>query len=1565
MGWSTKVFLVIAVVLMGVHSFGQAKFPAGGEKVDLPPGVSGDWWGTVQQNIRKEEYNISSMSTGSGARFQAPNRAHGFRSRFSEKGVQLIPRTEGDPAWEWGLELVQKTEGGRLKAEVTATGNRIEIGRGNITEWYVNDENGLEQGFTVLKPIEESGKLHIDMKLTGTLRPKFSVDGQAVDFYGSGSLSVLTYSKLKVTDASGRLLVARFEGINGGIRITVDDKEASYPVTVDPLATTPSWTAEGNQAAAYFGTSVSTAGDVNGDGYSDVIVGSYGYDNGQTDEGAAFLYYGTASGLNATKLVLESEQASAYFGSSVSTAGDINGDGYSDIVVGAYYYDDGQSNEGAAFVYYGSASGLNTTPLVLECNQDNARFGWSVGTAGDVNGDGYSDVIVGANYYVNGQTNEGGAFLYYGSASGLNTTPLILEGDQTAAFFGWSVGTAGDMNGDGYGDVIVGSFQYKNGQTNEGAVLLYYGSAAGLNTTRIILDSNQDLAYLGESVSTAGDINGDGYSDIVAGARYYDNGQTDEGAAFVYYGSASGVNTTPLILEADQAGANFGSSVAAAGDVNGDGYGDIVVGAFYYDNSQTNEGAVFFYYGSASGVNTTPVILESNQAEAYFGCSASTAGDVNGDGYSDIIVGAYYYDNGQSDEGAAFVYHGSASGLGVTPVVLEADQADARFGSSVATAGDVNGDGYSDIIVGAYYHDNGETNEGAAFLYYGSASGLNTTPVILESNQAYSYFGYSVATAGDVNGDGYSDIIVGAYYYDNGQSDEGAAFVYYGSASGLNSTPLILEADQAMAYFGNSVAPAGDLNGDGYSDIIVGAYFYNNGQPMEGAAFVYYGSASGLNTTPLVLESNQTLAYLGFSVGSAGDVNEDGYGDIVVGAYRYHNGQSNEGAAFLYYGSAFGLNTTPLILEYNQANAQFGYSVATGGDVNGDGYSDIVIGSPYYDNGQTNEGAAFFYYGSASGLNTTPLILESNQGYANLGESVSTAGDLNGDGYSDIVVGADGYHNSLESEGAAFVYYGSASGLNITPLILEANQAYAHFGWSVATAGDVNGDGYSDIIVGAYYYDNGQSDEGAAFVYYGNGGPCLSLAPQQRRTDDSAPVEHLGLSDESDMFEIGLLGRSVYGRGEFKLKWEVKPFGTLLDGTGTGQTATWQDTGVTGLYQKEIVGGLTPGTLYHWRVRALYNPSNTPFQQAGPWISMPSFGWQEADLRTAADADLAVSQTDSPDPVMIGGGNVTYTLTISNAGPDPALTFLTDTLPAGMTLVSVTPSQGSYSESGGVVRCELGTVASGGSATVQIVMTPVTAGTWTNHAHVFSAARDSNPADNTSDETTTVNTNVIGDLIWLDSDGNGIQDAGEPGMEGIIVKLYNSSYMWVNETVTDSSGRYQFAGLPYGSSYFIKVILPSVNYSFSQPNQGSDDTLDSDVNTTTGQTPVFTLVNGVDPSSWDAGMVYGISCEAPDEPVWIYLVTLSDPDDYPILNFQDPNQPTQRTGYNVRRSDDPSVVPKSSWPVVCSNCVDMDAATPNYQWTDTSGDIPGSGVWYYLVTAYNAYCPAEGPFSSE
>jgi uncharacterized repeat protein (TIGR01451 family) len=504
----------------------------------------------------------------------------------------------------------------------------------------------------------------------------------------------------------------------------------------------------------------------------------------------------------------------------------------------------------------------------------------------------------------------------------------------------------------------------------------------------------------------------------------------------------------------------------------------------------------------------------------------------------------------------------------------------------------------------------------------------------------------------------------------------------------------------------------------------------------------------------------------------------------------------------------------------------------------------------------------------------------------------------------------------------------------------------------------VNGDGYADVIVGADFYDNGQVNEGRAFVFYGNGGAGLSVRPGQRQSDDSAPIAHLGRSSERQSFRLAALGRSPFGRGRVRLQWEVKPLATPLDGSGTQAATGWSDSGTAGAALNELISGLSPSTMHHWRVRLLYHPATTPFQGASRWFTIPWNGWQEADLRTFGVADFSVVQSDSPDPVVLGD-EVAYTAVVSSAGPDPADVSLRDALPAGFSFVSAAPSQGGCTESANVVTCHLGRMVAGGQTTVSITVRPTSAGVYSNVITIFPAVFDPEPTGNSSSEPTTVLNRSIGDRVWEDRNGNGIQDAGEPGVVSALVYLFNAGGTLLDVTFTDSSGRYHFDVVP--GSYFVRFIPPS-GFVLSPRDQGADDALDSDADPATGNTPVFSPMGVLDTVRWDAGVVPSVACVPPDEPIYIYTVTLTtDGNNYPILHFMDPNQPDQITGYNVYRSSDRSL-PFDQWPLVASDVIDMDEATPNKQWVDTSGsEPPVGGAWFYQVTAFNHRCPAEGP----
>jgi hypothetical protein len=620
------------------------------------------------------EYSWSSTSDGVCS---APNRSQDLRSCVGVAGLEIFPRRSQRNGAEapWKLVLRTLSFGGEDEARAlgepsfSRSGNRVDLDYGVLREWYVNDERGLEQGWTIpARPANHHGtSLRIEVETRG-LHAQIAADGGSAVFVDTGADTRVCYDGLRAKDATERELPARLLPTSAGFAVLVAVEHARYPITVDPVLGGPPWTLECNQERASFGCSVSGAGDVNGDGFDDVIVGAYEFDHGQPGEGRAFLYLGSASGLSATPdWTGESDQAYAWFGTSVSGAGDVNGDGFDDVIVGAERFDNGQTDEGRSFLYVGSASGLSLAPAwMAESNQPYSYFGTSVSGAGDVNGDGFEDVVVGADRFDLGQTDEGRAYLYLGSAGGPSPTPdWTAESDQDFAYFGGSVSGAGDVNGDGFDDVIVGAEGFEQGHLNEGRAFLYLGSAGGLSPSpNWKAELDQIKVAFGHCVSGAGDVNGDGFDDVIVGAPYYENGQAVEGGAFLFLGSPTVPSVAPdWKAEGDQPSALFGTSVSGAGDVNGDGFHDVIVGAERFDGGETDEGRAFLYLGSAGGPALAPDwTAEADQWNAYFGSSVSGAGDVDGDGLDDVIVGALQFDNGMLDEGRAYVYLACPSG---------------------------------------------------------------------------------------------------------------------------------------------------------------------------------------------------------------------------------------------------------------------------------------------------------------------------------------------------------------------------------------------------------------------------------------------------------------------------------------------------------------------------------------------------------------------------------------------------------------------------------------------------------------------------------------------------------------------------------------------------------------------------------------------------------------------------------------------------------------------------------------------------------------------------------------
>lgn len=566
------------------------------------------------------------------------------------------------------------------------------------------------------------------------------------------------------------------------------------------------------------------------------------------------------------------------------------------------------------------------------------------------------------------------------------------------------------------------------------------GSNAGVRFSGV--DAGDQSGF---AVSTAGDFNGDGVDDVIIGAHNSNAGGANSGVSYLVFGKRG--FRTALVKLADlngrngfrlvgAAGGDQSGGAVATGDFNGDGIGDLLIGADGADRSGRGSGTTYVVFGRRGSFSSSLSLGSLNGKNGFkingenpfdrSGRAVASAGDINGDGIEDILVGAPSEDSGGKTAGAAYVVfgkkvRGSANiGLGGlngdNGFKMLGGNTFERTGRAVAGAGDVNGDGVDDFIVGAYGAAPNGSASGASYVVFGKTSGFAANISLLNLNGSDGFILNGVATidrsgravggGGDVNGDGFSDVIVGAPFADPFGSESGSSYVVFGKSSFGSPIELStldgndgfrVDGRGSLDRSGRSLAMAGDVNSDGYGDMIIAAPLANANGADSGASYVLFGKASGFTSIISVSALNGTNGFkisgaaaddgAGRWVAPGGDFNGDGFSDVIVGAFQADTGANNAGKSYVVFGRA----------PDAAANR-------TGGDAN-----QYISGGAFVDNLQGVDGddvlegrAGGDTLSGGAGDNTASYAHAPAGVVASLQTPASNTGHALGDGYTNI-----------------------------------------------------------------------------------------------------------------------------------------------------------------------------------------------------------------------------------------------------------------------------------------------------------------------------------------------------------------------------------------------------------------------------------------------------------------------------------------------------------------------------------------------------------------------------------
>ncbi len=1063
------------------------------------------------------------------------------------------------------------------------------------------------------------------------------------------------------------------------------------------------------------GNSVASAGDVDGDGFDDILIGAPNADNGGTNTSLAYLLTaadlaaadaadGTADGV--IDLDNVDEQGSSYFftgigfagpgGLTVSSAGDVDGDGLDDLLIGDANAAGGTGNSGEAYLLTaadlagadaadGNADGwISLTNVAAQAGSyrftgtlagENA--GAAVASAGDVDGDGQDDLLIGApdgslGLGVSINLREGVVHLMAaddlaaadaadGSIDGVIDLANVaaqpgsysFSGEDLNYEAGASITSLGDIDGDGLDDFAIGSPHVDDSATRGGATYVIGssdlaaadaadGTVDGQVSLASIAAQNASYKFLGTTsaensgvaIANVGDQDGDGLNDLLIGTVVSNPGVStaaylvstaDFAAADAADGAVDGVVDMALVAQqpnsyqfnAPAPGQLIGFSVSSAGDIDGDGQQDLLIGSLGSDVTYLVAAADLEAADTADGavdgvIDLGNVSLLDNSYELIAGSgldnagnAVSSAGDVDGDGLGDLLIGApgsstggaYLLtaqdlasadDDGTGQDGIIdlgnLFYDSVVEGTGGDDLIdrfflgdPELDQVDNNDNPAGTNDDVIQAGGGDDTILASAGDD--DIDGGADRDTYQSAD-LGTSYTFV-GTEAGDLAGISVSDAGDVDGDGLDDLMIGAISADGGGSASGESYLI--SGAGLAAADAadgnvdgVIDLDnvneQAGSYqfigaeagdLASTASSAGDVDGDGLDDLILGASVAASPDARSGETYLVTaadlaaadaadGSADGVIDLGNVAAQHGSYQFngvdqndeLGFSVSSAGDIDGDGRGDLIIGA-RSFGPEDREGTGATYVVTAADLAAADAadgsadgVIEAENIAAQggsyefrgeevfdqAGFSVSSIGDVDGDGLDDLIIGAPEVGRGGISDlGSSYLVTaadladadaadGSADGVidlgnvatQTGSYRFDGTENGDLSGISVSSAGDVDGDGLGDLIIGASGANGGGDNAGESYLITAAdladldAADGTVDGVVELANvagqggsyqfngtEAGDSSGQSVSSAGDVDGDGLDDLIIGARTADDGGDGSGESYLISG------------------------------------------------------------------------------------------------------------------------------------------------------------------------------------------------------------------------------------------------------------------------------------------------------------------------------------------------------------------------------------------------------------------------------------------------------------------------------------------------